>query len=264
MPAYGNSDLQISDNFIENSNISLKIENSDLSVNGIKISLKDFADRGDSYNFGPDKNDSGVEFKLLRARKLINNSLMACLKIDFESSWDIISLYATLYKSSNFIELKFEWDNTRKNHLVCVNLELKNPIKTVYSEDMNTLIKRTFNPDYNIRTNLPYQKGIEAKNNTAPMQRGLLIDENENNIGVITKGLTQYEIFQNNLLIPILRATGQISNPDNPARTTPAGPPIEVNSLQMIGKNTAQMYVFFGNENDFNKVLNQVYNYIII
>ena len=96
------------------------------------------------------------------------------------------------------------------------------------------------------------------------MQRGLLIDEEGNNLGIITKGLTQYEIFENNLLIPILRATGQISNPQNPARTTPAGPPIEVETLQMLGKCNAEMYVFFGNQNDFNNTLNQVYNYVIV
>ena len=95
------------------------------------------------------------------------------------------------------------------------------------------------------------------------MQRGLLIDENSNNIGIITKGLTQYEVYKNNLLVPIMRATGQISNPQNPARTTPAGPPIEVSSLQMIGRNEAVMNVFFGNENAFYEILNQVYNYVI-
>ena len=65
-------------------------------------------------------------------------------------------------------------------------------------------------------------------------------------------------------MIPILRATGQISNPKNPARTTPAGPPLEVHDLQMIGHNTAEMYVFFGNENAFYDTLSQVYNYVIV
>ena len=139
-----------------------------------------------------------------------------------------------------------------------------NPIKTVFSEDMNSLIKREFDPNYDIRKNLPKEKGIEVKNNTAPMQRGLLTDDDDNNIGIITKGLTQYEVFQNNLYIPILRATGQISNPKNPARTTPAGPPIETFDSQMIGQNSAEMYLFFGNENDFFNTLNQVYNYIVV
>ena len=65
-------------------------------------------------------------------------------------------------------------------------------------------------------------------------------------------------------MIPILRATGLISNPLNPARTTPAGPPIEVETLQQIGHNTAEFYVFFGNQNAFDDVIHQVYNYIII
>ena len=138
------------------------------------------------------------------------------------------------------------------------------PIEEVYSEDMNTLIKRNFEPDYNIRENLPKERGYEAKTNTAPMQRGLLIDEAENNIGIVTKGLTQYEIFEKNLYIPILRATGTISNPQNPARTTPAGPPIETSQLQMLGKNTAEFYVFFGSQNDFTRVLDTVYNYLIV
>ena len=141
---------------------------------------------------------------------------------------------------------------------------MERPIREVFSEDMNTLIKRNFDPDYNIRENLPTERGIEAKTNTAPMQRGLLIDEEGNNLGVVTKGLTQYEVFKNKLYIPILRSTGQISNPQNPARTTPAGPPLEVEDLQMIGKCKAEFYVFFGNENAFEDTIRQVYNYVIV
>ena len=128
---------------------------------------------------------------------------------------------------------------------------------------MNTLIKREFDPEYDIRKNLPQTRGLEAKTNTAPMQRGLLIDESRNNLGIITKGLTQYEVYQNLLKFPLLRATGSISNPQNPSRTTPAGPPIETPNLQMQGRNRAEFYVFFGNQNAFEDVLNQVYSYII-
>ena len=95
------------------------------------------------------------------------------------------------------------------------------------------------------------------------MQRGLLVDESENNLGIITKGLTQYEVFENYLRLPILRATGIISNPLNPARTTPAGPPIETPDLQMLGENKAEFNVFFGNQNDFETVKGQIFNYII-
>ena len=78
-----------------------------------------------------------------------------------------------------------------------------------------------------------------------------------------TKCITQYEVYKNKLYLPLLRSTGLISNPLNTARTTPAGPPLEVPALQMIGKNNAELYVFLGNQNDFNKILEQIYNYII-
>ncbi len=264
MPIFRPSDLSITENYLKNSYLNLKIKDKELYLNETKLSLVDFVDLGDSYNFGPKDDDYGKEYKVLKTKVVSSDKLRSILRIDFENSWDIITLFAALDAHSRYIKFYFEWENTRKNHLLCFNVQMVNPIKTVFSEDMNTLIKREFNPEYDIRVNLPKEKGIEAKNNTAPMQRGLLTDDDDNNIGIITKGLTQYEVFKNNLYIPILRATGQISNPKNPARTTPAGPPIETFDSQMIGQNCAEMYLFFGNENDFFDTLNQVYNYIVI
>ena len=264
LPYYMKSDLVISNTVIENNNISLKIKEKQIYINGIRFSLKDFKDLGDSYNNAPDADDMGIEYEVLRTKVVLDTKTRAIMKIDLEGAWDVVSLYVSLDNHSAFFKFKFEWENTKKNHILCANFELMEPIFEVYSEDMNTLIKRSFEPNYDIRKNLPKEKGIEVKTNTAPMQRGLLVDEEGNNIGVVTKGLTQYEVFENNIMIPILRATGQISNPKNPARTTPAGPPLEVHDLQMIGHNTAEMYVFFGNENAFYDTLSQVYNYVIV
>ena len=264
MPAISETDLRVGDDFIENSNISLKIENGDIYINGVKFSLVDFVDMGDSYNCGPKEDDKGTKFTILRSKAVLKTTTRVSLKIDFEGRWDIIPLVVSLDKHSSCLKFMFDWINTQKNHLLSAGFELTNPIREVFSEDMNQLIKRNFEPDYDIRKNLPKTRGIEAKTNTAPMQRGLLIDEEGNNLGVVTKGLTQYEIANNMLYVPILRATGVISNPQNPARSTPAGPPIEVETLQMIGNNKAEFYVFFGNQNAFADTLNQVYNYIIV
>ena len=263
LPSFAESDLLIREDKLENSKISLKIVDNEVYINGIKMSLIDFADLGDSYNSAPDKDDEGKEYKVLRTKIELNTPYRAALKIDFDYNWEVVPALFTLEQKSCSIKVEFNWENSKKNHILYTVFELDNPIEEVLSEDMNTLIKRTFDPNYNIREHLPKEKGIEVKNNTAPMQRGLLIDEEGNNIGIITKGLTQYEIYQNYLMIPILRSTGVISNPYNPARTTPAGPPLEVESLQMIGKNKAEMHVFFGNSNDFDETLNRVYNYII-
>ncbi len=264
MPAISPSDLKLTNNSIENSFMRLSVEKGRIFINGIEFALIDFADLGDSYNFGPKPDDNGTVLKVIRTKPVLNTTSRIALKIDFEGAWDVISLVVSLDKNSAYLHFKFDWINSQKNHLLTASFILKNSIREVFSEDMNLLIKRNFDSDYDIRKNLPTERGIEVKNNTAPMQRGFLIDEEGNNLGVITKGLTQYEVFQNKIYLPLLRATGVISNPQNPARTTPAGPPIEVNSLQLIGKNTAEFYVFFGNHNAFNDVLNQVYNYIIV
>ena len=263
MPILDESDLIITNNSVKNSNIALEIKENDIFINNIKFTLEDFIDLGDSYNNGPKEDDKGFKFNILRTRVVLETLNRVSLKIDLEGKRDVVSLIISLDKKSNYLKFDFSWNNTCKNHLLEAKFELPNSINEVYSEDMNTLIKRKFDSDYNIRENLPKEKGIEAKTNSAPMQRGLLIDEKENNIGIITKGLTQYEVYKNNLYIPVLRSTGIISTPSNPARTTPAGPPIETPTLQMLGQNRAEFYVFFGNQNAFEKVLNQVYNYII-
>ena len=264
MPELSDKDLKVTDTSIENSKISLRIEDGKMFINSVPFSLIDFVDLGDSYNNGPQEDDIGTEFKILRSKVMFEGNYRAVIKIDFEGVWDVIPLYVTLDNRSDYLKFEFDWNNTQKNHLLEVCFELPDNILSVYSEDMDSLIKRQFNPEYDIRKNLPKEKGKEVKTNTAPMQRGLLIDESLNNIGVITKGLTQYEVFKNKLYIPILRATGIISNPKNPARTTPAGPPIETPALQMQGRNRAEFYVFFGNETAFDEVLRQVYNYLIV
>ena len=265
MPVVSNTDLKITETSIENSNICLKVIDGNLLINGIRMSLVDFVDYGDSYNSGAKADDYGVELKVLRTRIALKTSSRVSLKIDFEGAWDVIPLTVSLDKHACCLQFKFDWINTQKNHLLTSAFELERPIREVFSEDMNILIKRNFNPDYDIRKNLPKTRGLEAKTNTAPMQRGLLIDEDSgNNLGIVTKGITQYEVFKNKLYIPLLRASGVISNPENPARTTPAGPPIEVETLQQIGRNRAEFYMFFGNHNAFYEVLNKVYNYIII
>ena len=53
MPITKPSDLNVTEYSLENSYLFLKIENGTIYINGIKMSLVDFADLGDSYNFGP-------------------------------------------------------------------------------------------------------------------------------------------------------------------------------------------------------------------
>ena len=72
MPYYSKSDLIISNTVIENNNISLKIKEKQIYINGIRFSLKDYKDLGDSYNSAPDENDNGVEFEVLRSKVILD------------------------------------------------------------------------------------------------------------------------------------------------------------------------------------------------
>jgi hypothetical protein len=146
------------------------------------------------------------------------------------------------------------------NRLWQVRFNLNKGIKDVYSEDMNMLISRKFDQNYDIRKNLPTEKGIEAKTNTAPFQRFVWA----NGLGIITKGITEYEVFKNALGITILRSTGIISNPENPARTTPAGPPIEVEGLQMLKEIHTEFSIGFFPVNDWVNYLEEIYPQTII
>ena len=132
-------------------------------------------------------------------------------------------------------------------------------IEYTYSEDFNELIKKEFDYNYDIRENLPKEKGIEAKSNTAPMQRFVWA----NDFGIFTKGITQYEVYKNMLSIPLIRSTGVISNPYNSSRTTPAGPPLEVPALQMLGENHSEFFVYNGDINGYERNLDKIFQSII-
>ena len=178
------------------------------------------------------------------------------MKIDTSFFGVIVSLD----KQSKLLKFKINWSNLYINKLWQVKFNLKKSVTKTFSDDMNILIKRKFDPNYNIRENLPKEKGMEAKTNTAPMQRFVWTD----GFGVITKGLCEYEVFQNTLSVTLLRSIGIISSPQNPARTTPAGPPIPVCLAQQPGENSAEFAIGFFKIEDWTSCIEEIYPQSII
>ena len=210
-----------------------------------KIFIKDIEmrftrrnDAGDTYNFAP---AGGLETAQILS---FENDV---IKTSF---FDVV-----LKRSKNLLNFKIDWQNDLENKLWQVKFILKSPVTKTFSEDMGSLIERTFAPDYNMAENLPQTRGIEVKTNFAPMQRYV----GAQGFGIITQGLTEYEVYKNELNITILRSTGVISNPENPARTTPAGPPIEVIGAQQFGKNTAEFSVGFFEPESFKTFIEEVF-----
>lgn len=268
---YSESDLKISDKKIENSKISLEVKKEKIILKD-KITGKtyddfihfvDFKDNGDTYNFGPVANDTGETSTIISSEILKQGELQSTLLVKFKIKNTILDTKISLNKNSHLLNFKIDWNNKTKNHLLQAQFSLNNPITSTVSEDFGTLIERKFDPDYDIRKHLPKEKGIEAKTNTAPMGRYLYAEGLE----IITKGLREYEVSKNTLLITLLRSIGIISNPKNPARSTPAGPPIEVEEAQQLGGNCAEFAIGFNNSEkwpeNWQKSVDEIFPLII-
>lgn len=243
------SDLKITNSKLENSKISIEVKNGKIIVTDkIKnaeykdfLTLIDFRDLGDTYNFAPDMNDKGQIAEIISSKILRENDVQSALKIKLKLKREVFDMTVYLSKFSHLLNFKIEWKNTHKNHLLQVKFNLPEKVNTTYAQTMGYLFERKFNPDYEMRKNLPKTRGLEAKTNTAPFQKYLWCQ----GVEFITKGIFEYEVFKNSLSLTVLRSIGIISNPKNPARTTPAGPPIEVPEAQLLGENVAEFSIGF-------------------
>lgn len=252
------SDVFVTDSCIGNSHIFLSVQNGEMFVGDTQIKFVDYQDEGDSYNTGYVENDNGTVGEILSTKILTQSQTRSTLGIEVKVKDDILHLKVSLDKNSKYLKFELAWQNTMINHLLEFVADTKKPITTTLSEDFDNIIERRFEPNYDVRKNLPKEKGKEVKPNTAPMRRGV----KTNGVSVVTKGLNQYEIYKTELHIPILRSVGVISNPENPSRTTPAGPPIEVHDLKMLNLNRAEFYMFLDSE--LRSDINTIYNKCVV
>ena len=258
------SSIKISTKSIENDKVQLTIKNNKIHIldkinNKIYKDFMTFIDRadvGDSYNFGALNKDKPIYGKIIKTKIKEQGHIRSILEIVFELNIPYcsnnngrsktnkkhrLSLLAILENQNDYIEFVTNWENKSSDHILQVEFNLENAIIETESDDLCGYIKRKFNPDYDIYEEIPAPRGIELEHNTAPIQKCLLTQ----GIGIITEGLQEYEVSRNKLRLTILRATGTISNPHNPTRGTPAGPPIPTPDLQMIGNNTARFVISF-------------------
>ena len=253
--------LKVTENSIENAYVKFQIKNGKAILTDKKnneiykdfITIIDRKDNGDSYNFGAVKGDKPIKAILKSAKLKEKNNQRAILTL----AYDMLKLDVILYNQSEYLEFNAIWNNKKKNHILQIGFNLKEKITSTISEDLFSTVKRKFNPDYDIYKHIPASRGIELKHNTAPMQRFV----SSQNFALITKGNQEYEVNKNTLYLALLRATGIISNPQNPTRGTPAGPPIETPKLQCLGKNEANFAIAFENrEENLYKLAEEFYS----
>ncbi len=236
--------------------------------------IQNLADIGDSYNFGPLKNDKFVLGEM-KKYKIINEKGLFCklktvfsIKIPKNTSekgrtkefYDTkINVDFILENGSKILKIETDFVNKSKNHKLQMGINLVDVIQNeLYCEDLLGTVKRKVDLNYNIYDKIPVPKGTELKTNTVPFNRFL----HYNNIGIITKGIHSAELNKKGLFLDVLRSTGTISNPKNPSRGTSAGPPLEAFESFMFNKKIkAQFGICFDeNPNSMYKYANEFYN----
>lgn len=276
---FDEKDIKTGKNFIENKFFTVTFTDGQIDVTDKKnhkiyhdfINIQNVADVGDSYNFAPLAKDNKIVAKI-KSFKTSHKKFIAQALAEFEikipekstakrrsliSPRHKISLEITVSSGSAIVDFNCRYTNQSKDHKLQVAFNTQNPVHTTISEDLFGLVKRKFNPDYDLREKIPAPRGIELKTNTMPINRFVFA----NGVGVVTDGLKEAEISGNNLLITLLRCTGIISNPKNPSRGTPAGPPLETPEMQMIGEQKAHFAVSFVNRAKcLYSVCNRVFN----
>ncbi len=240
------SSLEITENKISNSLLELNLtrKNNKFTVNFLDkrngkkyndvLKILDTKDVGDSYNSAPV--GKPVEFKLLGSKIIEKGPVRATLRLLFEHNF---KLDISLANTGTFFEFEAKFNNNKKNRKIQACLKLQNPIDTTIAEDAAGFIQRKHDYNWLLSANVPAKPKIEVKTNSYPMQRWLIAQD----LGVLTLGLNDYEIYKNELKITLIRGTGRISEPKNPARFIPAGPPIETPDLQCQGFHTLNFAV---------------------
>ncbi len=253
---------EINQNKLENSYIKITIKNSKINVLNKKtgelfedfITIKNTKDNGDSYNYAPA--DNGENLKLQKTKIIENGKIRSKLRLYFK----FLELDLILSNNSKNIEFEAKIKNNEKNHKLQIQFNLKNNIKETLADDLYEPILRQHDPDYKLFENLPAPAKIELKTNSYPMQKWVMAQ----NLGIFTIGLNEYEIYKNTISISMLRGTGIISTPKNPARYMPAGPPIEIPEAQELGEIKEKFLISFCSCEECEKISEELYGTYLI
>jgi len=258
----------INDNVYENKYAILSIHNNgsfNLYDKETKKTYKDLntfedcGDAGDTYNYSPVLNDFivtsnsfknslitvkestintkiTVTFEIETPNKLINKDKNRSNEITDVKYETII----TMYKNHKRIDIITNIENTVKDHRVRVLFPSKIETDYSYSEVQYGVIKRPIEIDQSL-----WEKDhwSEKPLPIYATQRFVALTDNNNNLTILNRGLTEYEIYSedNTIAMTLFRGVGLMGKPDlliRPGR--PSGVCVPTPDAQMLGKVTAE------------------------
>lgn len=282
---YQQNDLVVSNSHIENEFLKVVI-NSDGTLNvknkktGVEFKdifeIIDEADVGDSYNFSPIMKDKKLVAKFCNAKVIEDNNLRKILQLEYllnipshakdnlRSQKKIKHKFAVqliLAAKSKRLDIKIQYENFSKDHILKIAFKLPKIITEVISEDAFGSIKRNFKAGYDYKKLLPAKEYTELDLNSSVFQRFVV----SQGLGILTKGLQEYSVEQDRLNITMLRCFGVIAKRRLASRGAAAGPPLPTPEGQCIGKQIAELSLVLSNDTkELFKQADFYYNPLII
>lgn len=259
------SDLKITPTAVENSLISAKVEqNGTLTIENKKtgeifcdiLTFEDCADTGDTYNFSPLLEDKPLKIKFEKSKIVCEGKSRAILQLkhiaqipqtsDREGRGAMtktlkLKTQIILDAQSPILKFKTKFENKSKNHLLQAKFNLPESVTKTFSEDSIGIIERNFDPNYSPQNQPKAPKETELPTNTAPMQRFVWAQ----GVGILTKGIHEYEVSKNALAVTLLRAVGMLSGKELHTRFNAAGPTIPTKEAQCLRNLTCEYALTF-------------------
>ena len=252
----------IGDDFIENKHLKLFVSENKIYVINKQnnelykdfISIQSTKECGDSYNYAPIEYGKILKIKNSKIKK--EGKIKSTLNILFEEN---ISLNISLTNKSEFFEIEADFTNKKKNRKLQILINTNKKVKKTIVPYSEGTLERVHDENYLLFENMPSKDKEELKTNSYPMNSYVYT----NGIGIMTKGLNEYEVYKNTIKITLLRSIGIISNPNNKARGVPAGPPIECTDMQGIGKHKFYLGVTFNKKEDIKRLADNFFGSMV-
>lgn len=223
---------KVEDKSIENEYISLELKDKRLILKNLLtkeiihnlIEFEDTRDFGDTYDYSPLKGDKKVlssDFELIeveKGRKIKRMTLKSILKVPKELYSEEIKKLEILTKievreNEKFLRISHEIENKIKDHRVRVvlNTPLKN-IKTSYANSGFSFLPHCVVEErLNDWKNKKYSEAPVAVYN---MENMVCVKNEKETFGVVTKGIKEYEIIDDKIVLTLFRSVGLLGRDD--------------------------------------------------
>ncbi len=272
-------DKGVQSSAIENEWYKISLEGGSLQVLNKKtkqtvenfLGLEECADIGDSYDFSPLEGESNKEFSEftlenskiatfysrleLSASKKVAQDLVQREELKRNIDFNIHTTIE-LRKGDELIYIKHKIDNQVKDHRV--RALVKAPIKSSQSRSdqaFSTVTRTNINPYLN---EWKQNKFVEAPVAIYPLENFVVLEDAGTYLGIVTKGLKEYEVIENQqVAITLFRSVGLLGKDNLPYRPGRASginnKVVETPDAQMQKEMTFEYAVTMGQEKDVDR-----------